>query len=122
MQLPPTVLAQAPRAKSMATSETSAKKPGPVPVEEVEDSSDTDDDSDSTSNSADDASAEKPKDSVPTKESSPFPRPLKPPKSLEVTMFERLETMYGPSVKRMLKLQYRCVFFSSRTLDSELAQ
>lgn len=101
----------------MATSETSAKKPGPVPVEEVEDSSD---DSDSTSSSADDASAEKPKDSVPTKESSPFPRPLKPPKSLEVTMFERLETMYGPSVKRMLEVQYRCVFLSSPASDCEL--
>ncbi|KAJ1301038.1 hypothetical protein OPQ81_003459 [Rhizoctonia solani] len=32
---------------------------------------------------------------------------LVPPKSLEVTLFQRLEQMYGPSIKKMLTTQYR---------------
>jgi DNA polymerase alpha-associated DNA helicase A len=36
-------------------------------------------------------------------------RGLKPPRTLELTMFERLEKMYGPGIKRMLTVQYRCV-------------
>lgn len=32
---------------------------------------------------------------------------LSPPASLEVTLFDRLEKMYGPSTKRMLTVQYR---------------
>lgn len=38
------------------------------------------------------------------------PRSLRPPRSLETTMFDRLEKMYGPGIKRMLNVQYRCVF------------
>ena len=34
-------------------------------------------------------------------------RGLRPPRSLETTLFDRLETMYGPSIKRMLNVQYR---------------
>jgi DNA polymerase alpha-associated DNA helicase A len=36
-------------------------------------------------------------------------RGLKPPRTLELTMFERLEKMYGPKIKCMLTVQYRCV-------------
>jgi DNA polymerase alpha-associated DNA helicase A len=36
-------------------------------------------------------------------------RGLKPPRTLELTMFERLEKMYGPGIKCMLTVQYRCV-------------
>ena len=32
---------------------------------------------------------------------------LKPPRTLETTMFERLEKMYGPGIKHMLTVQYR---------------
>ncbi|OCH92757.1 P-loop containing nucleoside triphosphate hydrolase protein [Obba rivulosa] len=32
---------------------------------------------------------------------------LRPPRTLETTMFDRLEKMYGPGVKRMLNVQYR---------------
>ncbi|KAI0362103.1 P-loop containing nucleoside triphosphate hydrolase protein [Trametes cingulata] len=32
---------------------------------------------------------------------------LRPPCSLETTLFERLEKMYGPGIKRMLTIQYR---------------
>ncbi|CAE6467949.1 unnamed protein product [Rhizoctonia solani] len=47
----------------------------------------------------------------PTK-SSKSPR-LVPPKSLEVTLFQRLEQMYGPSIKRMLTTQYRYWYLHS---------
>lgn len=32
---------------------------------------------------------------------------LVPPKTLETTLFDRLENMYGSGVKRMLDVQYR---------------
>ena len=32
---------------------------------------------------------------------------LKPPRSLETTLFERLEHLYGPGIKRVLRIQYR---------------
>ncbi|KAI0037075.1 AAA domain-containing protein [Vararia minispora EC-137] len=35
------------------------------------------------------------------------PTGLRPPRTLETTIFDRLEKMYGPSVKRMLTVQYR---------------
>lgn len=34
---------------------------------------------------------------------------LEPPRTLEVTLFDRLEKMYGPGIKRMLAVQYRLV-------------
>jgi DNA polymerase alpha-associated DNA helicase A len=36
-------------------------------------------------------------------------RGLMPPRTLESTMFERLEKMYGPGIKCMLTVQYRYV-------------
>jgi len=39
---------------------------------------------------------------------------LVPPKTLETTLFDRLEAMYGASIKRMLEVQYRYIMrFSS---------
>jgi DNA polymerase alpha-associated DNA helicase A len=32
---------------------------------------------------------------------------LRPPRTLETTLFDRLEKMYGSSIKRMLDVQYR---------------
>ena len=32
---------------------------------------------------------------------------LTPPQSLETTLFDRLENMYGPGIKRLLNVQYR---------------
>lgn len=32
---------------------------------------------------------------------------LRPPKTLETTLFDRLEKMYGSYIKRMLEIQYR---------------
>ena len=34
-------------------------------------------------------------------------RGLRPPRTLETTLFDRLEKMYGPDIKRMLNVQYR---------------
>lgn len=34
---------------------------------------------------------------------------LKPPRTLETTLFDRLEKLYGEGIKRVLKIQYRCV-------------
>jgi DNA polymerase alpha-associated DNA helicase A len=34
---------------------------------------------------------------------------LQPPRTLETTLFDRLEKMYGPGIKRILNVQYRCV-------------
>lgn len=34
---------------------------------------------------------------------------LRPPRTLETTLFDRLERMYGAGIKRMLKVQYRSV-------------
>ncbi|KAK0205341.1 AAA domain-containing protein [Desarmillaria ectypa] len=50
---------------------------------------------------------------------------LKPPRTLETTLFDRLEKMYGPSIKRMLQVQYRmhsqiCEFPSKTLYESKL--
>lgn len=34
---------------------------------------------------------------------------LKPPRTLETTLFDRLERLYGEGIKRVLKVQYRYV-------------
>jgi hypothetical protein len=41
--------------------------------------------------------------------SSALYQSLTPPRTLELTMFERLEQMYGPGIKCMLTVQYRYV-------------
>ena len=38
---------------------------------------------------------------------------LRPPRTLETTLFDRLEKMYGSGIKRMLKVQYRSVTISN---------
>jgi DNA polymerase alpha-associated DNA helicase A len=43
-----------------------------------------------------------------SKERKQKQRGLRPPRTLETTMFARLESMYGPNIKRMLTVQYRC--------------
>lgn len=50
---------------------------------------------------------------------------LKPPQTLETTLFDRLEKMYGPNIKRMLQVQYRmhsqiCEFPSKTLYESKL--
>ncbi|KAL1673945.1 P-loop containing nucleoside triphosphate hydrolase protein [Schizophyllum commune] len=50
---------------------------------------------------------------------------LRPPRTLETTLFDRLEKMHGPSIKRMLKVQYRmhediCAFPSKALYGGKL--
>lgn len=50
---------------------------------------------------------------------------LRPPHTLETTLFDRLEKMYGPGIKRMLQVQYRmhnqiCTFPSKTLYYSKL--
>jgi DNA polymerase alpha-associated DNA helicase A len=49
---------------------------------------------------------------------------LKPPRTLETTLFDRLEIMYGAGIKRMLTVQYRSVtttyYFLPRKFDATL--
>ncbi|KAI5889355.1 P-loop containing nucleoside triphosphate hydrolase protein [Schizophyllum commune H4-8] len=50
---------------------------------------------------------------------------LRPPRTLETTLFDRLERMHGPSIKRMLKVQYRmhediCAFPSKALYGGKL--
>ncbi|KAJ6625053.1 AAA domain-containing protein [Mycena sp. CBHHK59/15] len=53
------------------------------------------------------------------------PPVLRPPRTLETTLFDRLEKMYGSSIKRMLQVQYRmhsdiCAFPSRALYSSKL--
>ena len=44
---------------------------------------------------------------------------LEPPRTLEITLFNRLEKMYGPGIKRLLNVQYRYgVLFAGKTACS----
>ncbi|KAN0094675.1 AAA domain containing protein [Tylopilus felleus] len=60
----------------------------------------------------------------PKKKSSSRPG-LRPPRTLETTLFNRLERMYGPGIKRLLNVQYRmhaliCQFPSKTLYASKL--
>jgi len=39
---------------------------------------------------------------------------LEPPRTLETTLFDRLEKMYGPGIKRLLNVQYRYKTYFSK--------
>ncbi|KIY47591.1 P-loop containing nucleoside triphosphate hydrolase protein [Fistulina hepatica ATCC 64428] len=68
---------------------------------------------------------DKPKDITLSKSSASNGPLLRPPRSLETTLFDRLERMYGPSIKCMLQIQYRmhesiCAFPSNALYSSKL--
>jgi len=79
----------------------------------VEDDPEPGSDSDSSTSSVegdDIPSHAAPKAAVPAnKKPKALTGSLQIPKSLEVTLFDRLERMYGPDIKRMLTVQYRYV-------------
>jgi DNA polymerase alpha-associated DNA helicase A len=129
MQLPPTILsigngkkakAKAGNSASIATSKsTGLKKEVAVKVKP-----DKPLEKDSGSDS-DESKSEEGEESDVDGEEAQIPEPLSsklktlttrriellPPRTLETTLFDRLEKMYGPSIKRMLKVQYRFIFF-----------
>lgn len=96
MQLPPTILSvdktkrnKTPEVKASKTKTKKLDKPS------IMDQSDTSEHS--SSEAEEDSSA------TPTKD-KPL---LRPPRTLETTLFDRLERMYGSKIKRMLQVQYR---------------
>jgi len=133
MQLPPTVLSlndrqkrgankMKPKSKADDKSTSKAKDSAPSEQPQVSSASDSEavgnSDLDSGSSiEADEASERSPDPAgavVPlpvkpdTQSSKVYPI-LRPPRTLETTLFDRLEKMYGPDIKRMLKVQYRYV-------------
>ncbi|KAJ7130315.1 AAA domain-containing protein [Mycena epipterygia] len=147
MQLPPTVLSvdshkksdSAAQSKNSTPATKSVKKvkgvepavlPDATSPAEVESS-----DSEQSSSSDVDAepSTDKPKTppiaSSHAQEKSAVPKKrvpiLRSPRTLETTLFDRLEKMYGSSIKRMLQVQYRmhadiCAFPSQTLYGSKL--
>lgn len=109
MQLPPTILSNdKKKPKSDSKSTKLAPKKGPVPKDsagsEDEDSSSDSSRTDDSANLGDQGLAQA------TGSLSLHSRPsikLTPPRTLETTLFDRLEGMYGASIKRMLEVQYR---------------
>ena len=79
-----------------------------VPHERVDSESDSVEELDCVETAGDDRAPNAP---GPTSKmaSSLHYRGLTPPRTLELTMFERLEKMYGPGIKCMLTVQYRYV-------------
>ncbi|KAL9932775.1 hypothetical protein V8E36_008474 [Tilletia maclaganii] len=67
--------------------------------------SDVDEEGDAVPAPSADTSTTTGADSAPL--NSDYPRPLRPPRTLETTLFSRLLGMYGPSCKALLEEQYR---------------
>ncbi|THG99271.1 hypothetical protein EW026_g3058 [Hermanssonia centrifuga] len=125
MQLPPTILSADKRDKSSLTkylrptrqSRPVAKldketppssTPASQPASET-DAESGDSDGDSMTASDEEPVIEAVDSAPPTqkKKASQISQRLRPPRSLETTLFSRLEQMYGPAIKRMLTVQYR---------------
>ncbi|KAI0670379.1 P-loop containing nucleoside triphosphate hydrolase protein [Trametes maxima] len=122
MQLPPTIISLHKTAKKTSKVDKSSNKPKPkagsskgndkatpstpaTPAEEVSDLSGDEDEGDPELVADPEESIKAiPRD--PQKKGAPRAI-LHPPRTLETTLFERLEKMYGPGIKRMLTVQYR---------------
>ncbi|KAI0795525.1 P-loop containing nucleoside triphosphate hydrolase protein [Abortiporus biennis] len=125
LQLPPTVLSNDKdkvQKKDAKVKSATTAKPGkkettpPATKEDVDGGSDTPDsdademelelsESEDSEISTQKLEFQKPIVSI---KKGPSSKPLlRPPRSLEVTLFDRLEKMYGPRIKRMLNVQYR---------------
>ncbi|KAH9830595.1 P-loop containing nucleoside triphosphate hydrolase protein [Rhodofomes roseus] len=131
MQLPPTILSadkkrrdkkggKGDKAKA-SSSRTTPQKNVPEPTKQVasppaneitDPEADEPEDSDDGSSFESDAEideAKAPAEPVDDQESRRIflKNELRPPRSLETTLFDRLEKMYGPGIKRLLNVQYR---------------
>ncbi|KAI0729482.1 P-loop containing nucleoside triphosphate hydrolase protein [Fomitopsis betulina] len=127
MQLPPTILSTNKKRDKKALSKmsekknltkpskesTGSRKPSSdifKPPAEKEDASAQEVDDDSSSTSEDEMDEDQSRailsnDTSSTRKSRS--NGLTPPRSLETTLFDRLEKMYGPGIKRLLNVQYR---------------
>jgi DNA polymerase alpha-associated DNA helicase A len=86
--------------------------PPPAPV--TFPTSDGEEDDDTSDDDNGDDETEPPPPSKPTGGKIKEPRQLgilHPSKSLEITLFDRMEKMWGEDIKQMLTVQYRCVAF-----------
>ena len=125
-QLPPTVLALGrPRddkeqkvVKGENVPTKKAVDDNPEEASNVESSSSSDDDQEEVAKSNMDVEVKTVNylDNTPTAKTPRRDRrlgQLRPPRTLETTLFERLEHMHGSKIKRMLDVQYRFVLSSS---------
>ncbi|XP_006455227.1 hypothetical protein AGABI2DRAFT_145440 [Agaricus bisporus var. bisporus H97] len=118
MQLPPTIISinQETESKTMKRATQTSKKGSKVAAKDPSSSPDPEDKAESPGD-------DMPKVNVPaTRKPQPV---LLPPHTLETTLFDRLEQMYGPRIKRMLQVQYRmhaqiCEFPSETLYSSKL--
>ena len=132
MQLPPTVLSNSKRDKKNKEQNKAravVNKPnqsgksldnnGEKTENNAKTSQDTDQSASESSESEDDQDTT-PEAEVATPRKEKPSIALRPPRTLEITLFERLEKMYGPRIKCMLDVQYRCacVSFLPRCPDS----
>ncbi|KZT00181.1 P-loop containing nucleoside triphosphate hydrolase protein [Laetiporus sulphureus 93-53] len=117
------VSTQGPSKKGKLAQSTTAKQKSaepPTPEEQKPPSSpssgepsDSSEDDTSSSEKDDAEDAKQPEQSAASsglekkKPAKSKPQGLRPPRSLKTTLFERLEKMYGPDIKRMLTVQYR---------------
>ncbi|KAG6849713.1 hypothetical protein H0H93_006096 [Arthromyces matolae] len=126
MQLPPTILSLGNDKKDHKRSLRSTI-PGKSNDGKPKDPSKKEQTKDTTSDTSDSSDSEveitPPASIVPPKSGR---IQLRPPITLETTLFDRLEEMYGNSIKRMLTIQYRmhsqiCAFPSKTLYSSKLA-
>jgi DNA polymerase alpha-associated DNA helicase A len=123
MQLPPTVLSNNKRDKKKkdeskpvgVPSKPDQDKITPPKEEESSQSHVTASSQDTDQSGSESTDSEDDQDDTPeTKVVSPQQKKssiaLRPPRTLETTLFERLEKMYGPRIKCMLDVQYRYAF------------
>ncbi|KAJ7600920.1 AAA domain-containing protein [Mycena floridula] len=117
MQLPPTILSIDKSGKGKKTPKTPKKTASDnTKAASSKSIESNDEESDSNDSVMDEAPSVKPKQKIPV---------LRPPRTLETTLFDRLERMYGPKIKRMLQVQYRmhsqiCEFPSKTLYGSKL--
>ncbi|KAG6380181.1 putative DNA polymerase alpha-associated DNA helicase A [Boletus reticuloceps] len=145
MQLPPTILSLDKHEKKNKQAKSSEKQHKDASESEAtstklskpnksESSSTHDGQEDVTDPSSENVTAEQftvPSTDTPKNPSEPSNKKtskhsgLRPPRTLETTLFDRLERMYGPGIKRVLNVQYRmhaqiCQFPSNTLYASKL--
>ncbi|KAG6860240.1 hypothetical protein C0995_013786 [Termitomyces sp. Mi166 len=132
MQLPPTILSLNNEKKTKSALESKAAKTNKTKGSPVPSSTQGDEALDSASDSPvsdseeSELETERSRSSPPEKIMPAKARPLlRLPRTLETTLFDRLESMYGGSIKRMLTIQYRmhsdiCAFPSKMLYSSKL--
>ena len=111
----------APKAKSNPKDKSKADTPEPSPVQILPDedhnanpTDESDDEGDAIMKDDDDVLPFVDEIKAETERIPPIAKTLRrgvlmPPRTLEITLFDRLEKMYGPGIKRLLNIQYRWI-------------